>query len=150
MKIVIEIEQQYFEREDYYSREEFNALDKGFNKKLVKIKRKRDLNNHAYFLFMFAQFEDLIREKTKVLINNKRSTISNWKTRAIWDAVDVKNFHFMKMVGLHIDKNSGDYQLINEYYLLRNSIAHGKNVPGMVLYDMSTMFANMKRLFDEL
>ena len=55
MKIIKEIEDQYFEIDNQYAAKEFEAHSKGHFLKEDEWRKKRDLNTHAYFLFVFTK-----------------------------------------------------------------------------------------------
>lgn len=128
MKTIREIEKQYFEIEDQYASKEFYARSKGFNRKEDLWKRKRELNTHAYFLFLFTRLENHIRAESIKLINEKVTNISNWKRRAVWENTDPQKIHFLKRVSLLTIKGHLDYNTIVNYYNYRNTIAHGGTI----------------------
>lgn len=151
MKIIREIESQYFEIENQYAGNEFNAHVKGFSLQEAYWKRKRELNTHAYFLFVFTRLEDHIKTESIFIINEKRSSIAHWKTRAIWDNTDPEKLHFKKRLGLLAEKGHTEYNKIVSYYDLRNTIAHGGTVMGITTtINMIDVFDDMKRYFKEL
>ncbi|MFH1035829.1 MAG: hypothetical protein V1806_15085 [Pseudomonadota bacterium] len=91
------------------------------------IKRKRDLNDKAYFLLLFAQFEFYVNERCSALIKTE-STATSWKQRRPWyilDHRDVIRIDFMKRIALLTEKGCRAFNKINEYYKSRNSLAHG-------------------------
>jgi hypothetical protein len=123
-------------------------LSKGWSKKEAVYSRKRDLNDQAYFLFMFSRLEDHIRQESSKLITKKRSSISSWKQRSVWDmlptAADDDKMHFKKRLTLLVEKGRSDYNLVVNYYNDRNSIAHGGNFISSI--SMPTVISEFKRL----
>ncbi len=151
MKIIKELEEQYFEIDNQYSTEEFKAHTSSDNKKEDFWKRKRELNTHAYFLFAFTRLEDHITTNSINLILDKRINISHWKTRAIWDNTDEDNMNLKKRVGLLTEKGQADYNKIIEYYKLRNRIAHGETVSDITqAINMIDVFDDMKKYFKKI
>ena len=87
--------------------------------------RLRDLNDHAYFMMMFACFEDHVSDLCNRLVADKRN-LASWRQRRLWDSVDVDRLHFMRKVALLVDRGSGDYAKVAGLYGTRCDIAHGR------------------------
>jgi hypothetical protein len=148
MSIFDELEAQYNEIDNEYSATEFEARRKGWTKKESKYRRKRELNDQAYFLFMFSRLEDRIREESSKLIIKKQTSISSWKQRAAWDILPGAasgGLHFKKRLALLTEKGSADFNLISDYYKERNSIAHGGSFTRPI--SMPTVISEFKRLY---
>lgn len=151
MSIVKELQNQYFEIENLYASKEFVAHSKGRIRKEEYWRRKRELNTHAYFLFLFTRLEDHIKTQSSELIIEKRANIIHWKTKAIWENTDAKKLHFKKKVGLLTEKGQADYNKILDYYKSRNTIAHGDSIPNItVAINMINVFDDMKEFFKNL
>lgn len=149
MNIFDELASQYDEIDKDYARIEFEAESKGWNKKEAKYRRKRELNDQAYFLFMFSRLEDRIRQQSAMLITKKQTSITSWKQRAAWDILPknaIDEMPFKKRLALLTSKGGNDYNLIIEYYKERNSIAHGGSFISQI--SMPTVIAELKRLYD--
>lgn len=73
----------YNEIDAIYLQAEAKARAKGFRKKEAEYSRRRELNDHAYFLFMFTRLEDRIREISNNLIDKKNTNLRDWKVRRI-------------------------------------------------------------------
>lgn len=58
MSIFDELEAQYNEIDNEYAAIEFEAMSKGWTKKEGKYRRKRELNDQAYFLFIKTGRQD--------------------------------------------------------------------------------------------
>jgi len=148
MSIFSELEKQYNDIDTEYSAIEFNAISKGWGRKEAIYHRKRDLNDQAYFLFMFSRLEDRIRQESSRLITKKQSSILSWKQRSVWDmlpvAADDDKMHFKKRLSLLVEKGRSDYNSVVFYYKERNSIAHGGNFTSSI--SMPTVIAEFKRL----
>lgn len=82
MSVFEELETQYNEIDDVYSSREFQAHCKGWVRKEQYYRRKREINDQAYFLFMFTRLEERIREQSALLVQRKRNSIRSWKQRA--------------------------------------------------------------------
>jgi hypothetical protein len=79
MNIFDELEAQYYDIDNEYAAIEFEAKNKGWNKKEAKYRRKRELNEQAYFLFMFSTLEDKIKNESLKLITYRQTFITSWK-----------------------------------------------------------------------
>lgn len=151
MKIIREIESQYFEIENRYAGKEFKAIVRGYNLKEDYWRRKRELNTHAYFLFLFTRLEDHIKIESTSMILNKQTNIAHWKTRAIWDNIHPQKLYFKTRVGLLTERGGTDYNKIVDYYDIRNTIAHGGTINGITnTINMIDVFDDMKRFFKVL
>ena len=70
----------YNEIDNTYSSQEIQARTKGFNKKEAQYARKRQLNDQAYFLFMFTRLEDRVRDLSDQLVDDKMASLTDWKS----------------------------------------------------------------------
>ncbi len=86
--------------------------------------KMRKYNHHAYFVMLFAQLEQHIDNLCAALIAQKKSS-PQWKTRRLWDSVDVDRLTFMRKVALLTDKGQSTYARVDAYYDTRCKIAHG-------------------------
>ncbi len=119
----------YGEINSYYARREFEAKTRGWARKEKAWARKRELNDHAYFLFMFTRLEDRIREQSSKLIAGKQASLSRWRQRSAWDILPKEKvsdrLSFKNRLALLVKKGAKDYNLMIEYYNLRNTVGHG-------------------------
>lgn len=148
MSIFDELEAQYNSIDNEYASIEFDSISRGWNRKEAEHKRKRELNDQAYFLFMFSRLEDRIRQQSSILISRKQSSITSWKQRASWDILPngaSDEIPFKRRLALLTEKGRSDYTLIVDYYKERNSIAHGGNFISAI--SMPTVIAELKRLY---
>jgi hypothetical protein len=151
MNILDKLEEQYQEIDDYFSKLEFEARTRGWNRKVEKYKNRRKTNDQAYFLFIFTRLEDKIREESAKLIQRKKRSISSWRQRAAWDLLPSQpsaNLRFQSRLALLREKGGSDFNLVVEYYKERNSIAHGGEFIKPI--NMPTEIAKMKRIYGEL
>lgn len=146
MNIFDELGVIYNEINNNYASIEVRARSKGHYKKEAGYFKKRQLNDQAYFLFMFTRLEDRVRSLSDMIINNKVSSLTDWKTKRTWDILNKRKDRilFMDRVALLTKINGNDYNLIHHYYKQRNNIGHG----GVFTIPISipTVIADMKRL----
>lgn len=148
MSVFDELEDLFNEIDNRYSSIEFEARTKGWSKKEQKYQRKRELNDQAYFLFMFSRLEDRIRSQSAALITKKQTSLQSWRQRAAWDILPSSssdNYPFKKRLALLTEKGASDYNLITDYYKERNSIAHGGSFTRAI--SMPTVITELKRLY---
>jgi hypothetical protein len=89
--------------------------------------RRRDMNDHAYFVVLFACFDDHVITLCSDVVTKKRS-LRSWRQRRLWDTVDVdaiERMPFKRRLALLLDKGNAGYRDANELYAIRNRIAHG-------------------------
>ena len=129
MSIFKDLGQMYGEINSYYARMEFEAKTRGWIRRERTWARKRELNDHAYFLFMFTRLEDHIREQSSKLIVGKQTSLSRWRQRSAWDILpkekESDRLSFKNRLALLVKKGCKDYNRIIEYYYLRNTLGHG-------------------------
>jgi hypothetical protein len=129
MKLIDDLHKAYLEVDSYLSLKESRAASQ---KSRDLWGKRRDRNEQAYFMVIFARFESLINDLCVALIDRKK-TGSRWADRRVWQTIDtdrdnIRRFPFMKRVTLLIENTSTDYQSVKRYYDLRCSIAHGSSV----------------------
>ena len=84
----------------------------------------RFYNDQAYYMMLFAQFEQFVNAQCAKLIDaKKRSRV--WKNRRLWDSTDPDRLQFMRKVALLTERGGTTYNKIDAYYDLRCDIAHG-------------------------
>jgi len=114
----------YIESDGRIAEKRFGALTPGSQDKWNKIK---DLNDQAYFMMIFAQFEDRINEYVKDLVE-KKNLASSWRKKRAWTIIDADRLSFMQKVALLTPKGASEYNRIHHlYYDVRNRIAHGSD-----------------------
>lgn len=151
MTIVESIEEQYFDIENQYSTKEFDAHAIGDTATEDYWRRRRELNTHAYFLFLFTRLEDHIKTESNAIIEDRKINLIDWKERANWENTDSDNLHFKKRVALLTQRGHSVFNKIVEYYDVRNKIGHGKTIPDiLVQINMIDVFTNMKTYFTSL
>ncbi|MFZ2656620.1 MAG: hypothetical protein WAX69_16925 [Victivallales bacterium] len=92
----------------------------------------RSANDQAYFVLIFAQFEDLVNTRFKKLVKKKQA-VPLWYRRRSWDIIDMKRIPFMIRVALLTEIGNADYNMIYSYYKLRCTIAHGDIAGGIIV-----------------
>ena len=147
MTIFDELEAQYIDIDEKYGRIEFEARSKQWVHKEKKYRRKRELNDQAYFLFMFSRLEDKIRSESSILIAKKQDSIISWRQRAVWDILPRKpeESNLKNRLVLLVPKGENNYNLVVKYYKERNSIAHGGSFTTEI--NMPTVISDFKRLY---
>lgn len=129
MSIFQELLTVYTETDNRYAIELHKARARGWVRKEKILVRKRELNDHAYFLFMFSRLEDRIRDESSGLIEMSRASIRSWKRRRVWDLLprekDSDRISFKDRVALLVDKETHHYRDLLDYYQRRNLLAHG-------------------------
>jgi len=129
MNIFEELEALYSEIDDFYARCELDARNNENENKEIAFARKRELNDHAYYLFMFTRLEDHVGEKSSELIKDSQDNITDWEQRRPWDILpkqkESDKIFFLNRVALLVDKGTHYYQNIKNYYDLRNTLGHG-------------------------
>lgn len=142
----------YNEIDNTYSSQEIQARTKGFNKKEAQYARKRQLNDQAYFLFMFTRLEDRVRDLSDQLVDDKMASLTDWKSKRSWEIIQKQktndSLHFMNRVSLLTPKGGADYNLIKQYYDQRNNIGHGGTFT--ITISIPTVITDLKRLYKDL
>src|SRR5687767_3124435 len=124
MNIFDELAEIYFEIDGKYAIIEADARSKGHFKKEARYQRKRELNDQAYFLFMFTRLEDRIKKLSIKLIEDKYNNLTNWNYRRTWEILykrRMRGIVFLDRVGLLTKMGQPDFVLINDYYDERNN-----------------------------
>jgi hypothetical protein len=152
MNIFDELTEIYSEIDSEYAAIEAQARAKRHFRKETKYQKKRELNDQAYFLFMFTRFEDRIKQLSNDLINEKYTKLTNWNYKRTWDILykNKQNYdiHFLDRVALLTPIGQSDFNLIDRYYTQRNNIAHGKSFT--IAISIPIVVTDFKRLFLDL
>jgi len=90
-----------------------------------RLQRMREINDQAYFVMLFAQLEERIKDQCERLIARKKG-LAKWTSRRLWDAVDVDKLSFKQLLALLAEKGGADFNKVSNYYLDRCKIAHGE------------------------
>lgn len=150
MNIFDELENLYSEIDDDYASLELQSRAIGHNRKERGYQRKRELNDQAYFLFMFSRLEERIKELSDELIDTKYNTLSSWPYKRTWDILYKRKsqINFMDRVALLTEIGKTDYNLIGSYYQQRNNIAHGSSFS--IPINIPTVVSHFKRFYYDL
>jgi hypothetical protein len=97
-----------------------------------RIARKQAINDQAYFVLCWGQFETAVDRKCREAIKRRRGT-PDWTRRRGWDLYNpddkrLSGLSFEDRVALLVDRDGGKgsaWAQIMQYYALRNEIAHG-------------------------
>lgn len=142
----------YFEIDNMLSSKILHARARNYTRIEKEYESKKSNNDAAYFLYMFSRLEDRIKKLSIELIEDKHSTLTDWKYKRVWDILEKRKdrgIHFMDRVALLTDMNLPDYMLIKDYYEQRNNIAHGKTftipiVIPVVINDFKRLHTDLK------
>jgi hypothetical protein len=114
--------------------------------------RRKLINQEAYFVLAWGQFELEIEEACREFIRRRQHN-PNWEQRR---AIDIYNPEDPRLAGLSleervalvVDKNSDDRREIVKYYQLRNLVAHGKSFATGIDFDqvVADLFSIYSRL----
>lgn len=121
MKLFRIILQTHSEADGYLARRESDARSPSGKSKWAD---RRMYNDHAYFVMLFAQLENLVNRRCEALFNRKKDA-PEWKTRRLWDSIDSDRLSFLQKVAMLCEKGKSDYQQVQKYYKIRCDIAHG-------------------------
>jgi hypothetical protein len=144
----------YYEINNKYTVEEFEARSSNLKEKELALSLKRELNDHAYYLFMFTRLEDYIREQSSTLIIENQEKSIPWETRRAWSIFpkekDSDKMTFLSRVALLLKHgtDSHHYQKIKDYYDLRNTLAHGGDFHTPVT--VPTVITDFKSFYEAL
>lgn len=154
MNIFDELGKIYSEIDNTYASIELQSRALGYNRKEQEYQRKRELNDQAYFLFMFSRLEDRIKELSNNLIDDQYANLTNWSYKRTWDILykrktqNPNSIYFLDRVALLTEMGRPDYNLVERYYRQRNNIAHGNTFT--IPINISTVVTDMKRLYNDL
>ncbi len=150
MNVFDHLGQTYLAIDAAYAQSEAITTLKSAHRKKLYLNKKRQLNNQAYFLFMFSRLEDRIRSLSDKLIDTKTSSLSDWKSKHTWGIIARRKdrINLMERVALLTEIKGFDFQLIERYYKQRNSIGHGGDFT--INISMPNVLADMKRLYKSL
>lgn len=126
MNIFDEISSIYNDIDNIYAVAEANARSRGHYIKEKRMQRKRELNDLAYFLFMFTRLEGHITTVVNDLLTEKFDNLSRWSERRSWEVLKSRKVALMDKVALLTPIGQSDYNLVKMYYEQRNKIAHGQ------------------------
>jgi hypothetical protein len=148
MSVIVELEKQYIYIDNEFARKEFEAKRRRWTKKEAEYRRKREINDQAYFLFMFSRLEDRITQEAEKRIRKKKSSKASWREKAPWENMpnDVKDMHFKNRLSLLSERGNTNFNRVMEYYKERNSIAHGGGFISMI--SMPVVTAEFIRLYN--
>ncbi|NQV18003.1 MAG: hypothetical protein HQ534_05610 [Armatimonadetes bacterium] len=154
MNIFDELRTIYSEIDNTYATIELQERARRHVRKEQQYQRKRELNDQAYFLFMFSRLEDRIKELSDNLIDFQHNNLTNWSYKRTWNILykrknqNSNSIYFMDRVALLTEMGETDYNLIERYYKQRNKIAHGQTFT--IPINIPTVIVHMKHLYSDL
>ena len=91
-----------------------------------RVARQQRLNEQAYFVLAWGQFEATIDATCRDAIRHGQSH-EKWEYRRAWNLYDPDNLRlsFRNRLTLVLDQSSVDWKRTVELYEVRNQIAHG-------------------------
>lgn len=144
--VFYELEKLYNEIDQSLTKKELEARRRRHSRKEQFYQKRRELNDQAFFLYMFTRLEDHIRVESIALIEHQYNTLTNWANKRVWDILYPRRedgITFMNRVGLLVAVGQAHYNKINTYYKQRNKVAHG----GLATISMPTVISDMKVLY---
>ena len=107
--------------------------------------RQRELNDQAYFLYMFTRLEEKIRHSTTILFDSKIATTTSPKDLKKWKRIKANDrLSLMNHVAFLTPSGGADYALIRAFKRQRDEIAHGGLVSSILI---SYVHSEMSRLY---
>ena len=90
------------------------------------VERQQNLNEQAYFVLAWGQFEAEVNDACRSVIRIGNSH-EDWRQRRAWSLYDEENprLSFRKRLAFVLDQGSEEWTRTLELYQLRNQIAHG-------------------------
>ena len=85
----------------------------------------RNLNDQAYFMMLFAHFEDLLKQTAANLVQRRRLGAAGAANRRAWHMIRSERLSLMDNVALLTQKGGTDYNAVDALHQIRNKIAHG-------------------------
>jgi len=137
----------YSEIDNEYAVKEFIAHSSELESEEWKIAIKRELNDQAYFLFIFTRLEKRIQDLLDNLINDKITNATDNKDKNSWQLIKKKKLELMEKVSFFTQSGGMDYNLIYDYKKKRDGVAHGNIASGI---NILTILSDMKRLYNDL
>ena len=114
-----------------------------------RVARQQRLNEQAWFVLAWGQFEAAIDATCRDAIRNGQSH-EEWRYRRAWNLYDPDNLRlsFRNRLMLVLDHGSADWKRIVELYEVRNQIAHGALRSEGI--DVSTIVEDFSRIQSSL
>jgi hypothetical protein len=126
MKAFDEVSAIYSDIDNTYAVAEANARIAGDQILEQGMQKKRELNDLAFFLFLFTRFEGHINMVVEGLVTSKFGTLKRWSDKRTWGVLKGRQLAFMDRIALLTPSGHSDYNLVKKYYDQRNNIAHGQ------------------------
>lgn len=140
----------WLEIDNRLSRDQSEAQLRGHNRKAQKIADLRAQNDRAYFLLIFARFEQHLNSTVSGFLSRRQAS-TRWQSRRGWDVIQLSQLSrtpFLNRLAYVLDKSSPGYQTVNKYYGIRNSLAHsGTTQAPFVIPIVEAQLAQIARSF---
>lgn len=152
MNVIGTLGEIYKSIDNQYASIELQARSRGHFRKEAAQQKIRELNDQAYFLFMFSRLEERIKTLSTDIIDNRCNNTVNYRNQRVWRMIKQRNdnqrLDLMERASLITVFNGADYQQIHRYKTQRDAIAHGRNVQitnmNIIISDMSSMYERLK------
>lgn len=131
MKNSASIREAYWETEKYFINAVDIAVTQNNDQEHLKLKLLSKINENAYFVLFWGQFESFINEKVFE-----------------FESSDVK-LDFMRRVELVIPKKREEFCEIEEYYVRRCKLAHGE-VAMFQCVELASVFDKIDEIIDKI
>lgn len=128
MSVLLEVVANYEVIDEYLAIVEQRALQSGDENTFNRANRARQLNDQAYFLYLFTRFEAEVSSAVEDLLARRTDAAIAWTEQRIWQAwsrVRVSDIAFLSKMEVLTDKRRADYATAKRYHDGRNRIAHG-------------------------
>ena len=94
-----------------------------------RVAREREFNDQAWFVLAWGQLETEIDDACRAAIRHGRSH-DDWRYRRAWSLYNpddrrVSGLSFENRLTLVLEKGSGEWKRVMQFYSVRNQIAHG-------------------------
>lgn len=92
----------------------------------------RSVNDYAYFVVLFSQFERIVKAKFRDAVDRRR-TNPDWLQRRGWDGdlFNTDRVPFSTQLAAVLDRERPEYRQVIAFYDQRNHIAHGGLTPSV-------------------
>ena len=95
-----------------------------------RIGRKQRINDQAYFVLAWGQFEADIVETCRETIRKAQEN-PDWRFRRAWDLYNpedsrLSGLSFERRLALVLEKSTDNWKRAIQFYKVRNQIAHGR------------------------
>lgn len=126
MQNLLRVKTSYEAVDDLIQREIGNAVTANDTTTELAWAQRKDLNDYAFFVVLFAQFERIAKEKFRQARDTRTANV-DWRQRRGWDGplFSSDRAPFPDQLAAVLDRQTDEYRRIMRYYEDRNHVAHG-------------------------